>query len=191
VTTITLKKSDLKLCNRATYTFAASTKGYEYEDVYYASYDATDDQVSLSASQKEGATSTIRLELTKTIPDTYKVTLVGIKCSTNKLLQSEVTSNTTDLTGDGYMGADEITKTMLLGDSNSYRQGSSSADSVLQSDKATLDLNIGSKYVDSVVYALGYATVQEKDSDSDRVYTIYTDLYVGTYNGLASTSTAE
>jgi hypothetical protein len=191
---------NLKLCNRATYTFAAS---YENSgDIYYASYDENDtDQMSITIPEKNS--TTMRLQLARDIPEAYTVTLIGIKYSTNKLLQSvledsaEKKGNTVDLTSDSNWGADEITKT-LLSDTDqqnpSYREVSATENNNVGDDDRTLgnnetasvDLKVGSANKKAYVYALGYATVEDAKPDeygNKRTFTIYTGLYALTLDG--------
>jgi hypothetical protein len=186
--------ANLKLCNRATYMFAALD--CHEGDTYYASYaetgtdTETTDQMSITTDQKD--TSTIHLELKRTIPEAYTVTLVGIKYSTNKVLQSNLTdkkANTVDLTGEADWGADEITKTMLFGtEGTSYRKNSvEKSEGLGNSVTSYLNLKVGDSNTGSWVYALGYATV----TDGSNQYTIYTGLYAVTYNNAANTPTAK
>jgi hypothetical protein len=182
-------KTGLKLCNRATYNIEKLKDG----DTYYASYDGTD-QMSITIPEKNS--TTMRLQLARYIPDTYKVTLVGIKYSTNKLLVTGTGSSsydkTEDLTQNNTWGADKITETLLFGiEGTSYRNFSVEENNNVSEDEdkalgnnqtMSLDIKVGATNNTSYVYALGYATVSDGNG---RTYTIYTGLHALTLNNTA------
>jgi hypothetical protein len=187
----TTEKSALKLCNRSTYTFAAMPKNdydnQESNSAYYASYADDTNQLELTTSKKSD--TTIHLALDRIVPEAYEVTLVGIKYSSNKLIQSDLEDKLTDnkeedLTKEDYLGADEITKKLLLGGSGTYCEVTKDKGLLGNSATTTVDFKIGQSNSDAYVYALGYAIIS--DDMTDQTYTIYTGLYALTLNNTAA-----